>query len=70
MPNTVTVTHHRWPDRYSIKFSQLPDRVFGRWDFARTVRDLTVSALLTPLDARNLVLDAHAHGSATAIANR
>lgn len=66
---TVTVDHRRG-DRYEVKFSALPGRVFGPGSFVETVRDLRVSALLTPVDARNLVLDAHAHGSATTSTDR
>lgn len=61
---TVTVT--RKGKRFVTSFSALPGRTFGPWDFAETVRDLTVSALLPPRAARDLVLDAHAAGSATA----
>ena len=50
---------------YKLAFSALHGQTFGPWDFSETVRDLTVSALLTPFDARGLVLAALDHGSAT-----
>lgn len=69
MSHTVTVTRGgkrpRVNAKYRLSFSQLPDRTFGPWDFAETVRDLRVSALLAPTEARTLVLNAHANGSAT-----
>jgi hypothetical protein len=52
--------------RYTLEFSRLPGQVFGPWDFAETVRDLQVSALLDALSARNLVLTASEAGSAWA----
>lgn len=63
---TVTVVKRRtgFP-LYTLAFSALPGQTFGPWDFSETVRDLTVSALLIPFDARGLVLDALDHGSAT-----
>jgi len=63
---TVTVVKRRtgFP-LYTLAFSALPQQTFGLWDFAETVRDLTVSALLSPFDARGLVLAALDHGSAT-----
>jgi hypothetical protein len=63
---TVTNTVARGLPRFTVQFSMLPDRTFGPWNFTQTVRDLTISALLTPMAARNLVLDAHAHGKASA----
>lgn len=70
MSHTVTVTRSgkqpRTNAKYRLSFTQLPGRTFGPWDFTETVRDLTVSALLDPMTARNLVLDAHANGTATA----
>ncbi len=61
--NTVTVS--RKGKRFVSEFSQLPGKTFGPWDFSEMVRDLTVSALLHPMDARDLVLTAHEHGSVT-----
>lgn len=61
---TVTVTR-RPCGEFVIRFSRLPGQTFGPWEFAETVRDLTVSALLEPIDARNLVIEASVHGSAT-----
>jgi hypothetical protein len=63
---TVTVTH-RQGDQYVVEFSALPSTVFGPWDFTVTVWVLTVSAVLSPIDARTLVLDAYTNGSATAV---
>lgn len=62
---TVTTTQRTGLPRFTVQFSALPDQTFGPWNFTRTTRDLTISALLSPMDARNLVLDAHANGSAT-----
>jgi len=68
MTGTVTVRHLRGHaprmSRYTIEFSQLPGQTFGPWDFAETIRDLRVSALMTAIDARNLVLTAHEAGEA------
>lgn len=64
MANTVTVICKRM-DRFTTTFSQLGDREFGPWDFPETVRDLRISALLSAQDARDLVLEAAANGSAT-----
>ena len=61
---TVTVTS-RGSGMFRVRFSQLPGKSFGDWEFAETVRDLTVSALLSSIDARNLVLDASSYGIAT-----
>lgn len=61
--STVTVTARG--KRFTLAFSQLPGRTFGPWGFAETVRDLRVSALLAPVDARNLVMDAAVSGSAS-----
>ena len=63
---TVTVVKRRtgFP-LYTLAFSVLHGQTFGPWEFDETVRDLTVSALLSPLDARNLVLDALERGTAT-----
>lgn len=66
MTNTVTVRKYG-KQRYKVEFSRLPGEVFGPWDFATVVRDLTVSALLTPMQSRNLVLDAATIGSASAV---
>jgi hypothetical protein len=67
MTNTVTVTttQRTGLPRFRLSFSQLPGKTFGPYNFTETARDLTVSALLSPMDARNLVLDAHTHGSVT-----
>lgn len=63
MSGTVTVTFRR--KKYWSEFSKLPGQEFGPYDFAEIVSDLRVSALLEPLEARDLVLDANANGSAT-----
>ncbi|WP_432091431.1 hypothetical protein [Streptomyces sp. NRRL F-5630] len=51
--------------RFVCEYSQLPGRVFGPWDLPEMVRDLRIAALLPGLDARDLVLEASAKGSAT-----
>jgi hypothetical protein len=68
----VTVARNglvRWYDAlhdyYTVTLDALPGRTFGSWTFDETCRDLTVSALLSPADARALVLDAWAAGSAS-----
>ena len=63
---TVTVVKRRtgFP-LYTLAFSALPGQTFGPWDFSETVRDLTVSALLSPLDARKLVLAARNYNTVT-----
>lgn len=50
---------------FTLTFSKLPGQSFGPYSFSEAVRDLRVSALLAPLAARNLVLDAMS-GPATA----
>lgn len=60
--DTVTVTRHG--QRFKVSFSRLPGRTFGPWDLAEAIRDLTISALLEPVDARDLVMEAGATGSA------
>ena len=65
---TVTVRRvgkKRVNARYTSEFSALPGQTFGPFDFAEMGRDLRVSALLSPIQARNLVLDAHEKGEAT-----
>ncbi|MEV2239607.1 hypothetical protein [Micromonospora sp. NPDC049891] len=64
LADTVTVTRHG--NRYKVTFSRFPGHTFGPWDLTETIRDLTISAGLTRVDARNLALDAAANGSATA----
>lgn len=51
--------------RFTVSFSKLPGKTFGPWDLAEMVRDLRISALLTPLQARELVMDAAIKGSAS-----
>jgi hypothetical protein len=63
MLKTVTVT--KKGKHFVSSFSPLPGRTFGPYGFAEMVRDLTVSALLSPLDARTIVCDAAVDGSAT-----
>jgi len=65
----VTVTKgrkYKGEHRYTLTFSAPPDRTFGPYDFAEAGKELYVAALLPRMDARNLVLDAFANGSATA----
>jgi hypothetical protein len=62
---TVTVRYDPGHRAWLVEFSKLPGRTFGPWDFGETVRDLRVSALLEPVEARNLVMDATAAGTAT-----
>jgi hypothetical protein len=61
--DTVTVT--KKGERFLSSFSRLPGKSFGPYDFAEMIRDLTVSALLTPRAARDLVMDAAVGGFAT-----
>jgi hypothetical protein len=51
--------------KYVLTFSALPDQHFGPMSFHETAQDLTVSALMTPLRAREAILDAYAYGTAT-----
>jgi len=51
--------------RYKLSFSKLPGKSFGPYEFTEAIRDLRISALLEPMDARNLVMDAAVEGSAT-----
>lgn len=64
---TVTVTRARSyrGERVTLEFSRLPGRVFGPYYWGEAITDLTVSALLPRLAARNLVLDALTQGAAT-----
>lgn len=50
---------------YTLTFSKLPGQKFGPFGLAEAIQDLTVSALLDPLAARSLVMDAATGGSAT-----
>jgi len=61
--NTVTVIRHG--KNFKSTFSQLPGKTFGPFPLGEMVRDLTVSALLSSRDARDLVLEASAKGRAT-----
>lgn len=65
MIDMATVTVTRKGKRFVSTFSALPGREFGPWEFAEMVRDLRISALLEAAEARDLVLTAHADGSAT-----
>lgn len=62
----ATVTVRKCGQRFRAEFSALPGRVFGPWDMAEMIQDLTISALLPRLDARTLVMEAAVKGSATA----
>jgi hypothetical protein len=68
----VTVTRKSKPGRdavtqtrYEVTFDALPGRTFGPWGYHEMHRDLIVSALLEPVEARGLVLDAWRNGTAT-----
>lgn len=63
---TVTVTFVR--KRYRLAFSKLPGQDFGPYDFAEAIGQLHVGALLSRLDARNLVMDAATSPDHTATA--
>lgn len=63
---TVTVTYAR--KHWSLAFSKLPGQKFGPYDLPGAVGQLRVAALLEPIDARNLVLDAAAADDHTATA--
>jgi hypothetical protein len=54
--HTVTVTCKR--KRYTLTFSKLPGRSFGPYDFTEAIGQLYVGALLSRLEARDLVMDA------------
>jgi hypothetical protein len=61
----ATVTVRKRGQRFTSEFSALPGQKFGPWDMAEMIQDLTISALLSRIDARSLVFDAAASGSAT-----
>jgi hypothetical protein len=63
---TVTVTYAR--KHWSLAFSKLPGQKFGPYDLPGAVGQLRVAALLEPIDARNLVLNAAAADDHTATA--
>lgn len=65
--NTVTVKKvtRRNADNVTLSFSKLPGQKFGPYPWKDAVTELTFSALLSRADARNLVLDALATGTAT-----
>jgi hypothetical protein len=48
-----------------LVFSKLPGETFGPYDFAETVRELRVGALLEPTEARDVVMDAAVTGRET-----
>jgi hypothetical protein len=64
---TVTTTQRTGLPRFTVRFSALPNRVFGPYNFTETAHDLHIAALLSLADARNLILDAHSQGSATRV---
>lgn len=65
--STVTVKKARPRNgpRVTLHFSKLPGQTFGPYAWTEAVTDLTVSALLPRVEARNLVLDALIAGEAT-----
>lgn len=69
MLNGGTVTVTKKGKRFRSSFSILPGKTFGPWDLAEMIRDLTISALLSPHEARGLVFDAATEGSATRATN-
>lgn len=64
MADTVTVKRYPRPisnrihQQVTLHFSKLPGQDFGPYVWMDAVTDLTISALLTRIDARSLVLDA------------
>lgn len=64
LPNTVTVMATR-NGRFVVAFGKLPDHKGKPQSLASAMIELRVSALLSPLEARNLCLDASEHGSAS-----
>jgi hypothetical protein len=50
---------------FKLSFSKLPRQAWGPYSLGETIRELTVSALLDPVTARNLVFEAATEGSAT-----
>ena len=62
---TVRKAAPRRGARVTLHFSALPDREFGPYPWGEAIIDLTISALLSRVDARSLVLDALATGEAT-----
>lgn len=72
LPSTVTVTCNRngytngmHQSVFKITFSKLSDLSWGPFAMGETIRELTICALLSPLDARSLVFDAATNGEAT-----
>lgn len=62
-----TVTVKKAPrKRFTLEFSALPDQSFGPYGFAEAISQVGFAALLSPIDARNLVMDAAVDGAATA----
>lgn len=68
-PAPETVTVRAVSNGYVSEFTALPGKTFGPWDMPEMIRDLTLSALLSPPAARDLVMDASANGTATAETN-
>lgn len=64
--HTATVTCKR--KRYTLTFSKLPGRSFGPYDFAEAIGQLRIAALLSALEARDLVMDAATAEDRTATA--
>ncbi|MFD4933478.1 hypothetical protein [Streptomyces virginiae] len=62
-PPTITV--RGMGGRFVSEFSAQPDAVIGPFDMDEMVQSLTASRLLAPVDARALVMNADARGSAT-----
>lgn len=51
---------------WTLEFSRLPGQKFGPYGFTEVIGQLRIAALLSPLDARNLVMDAVTQGTVTA----
>jgi hypothetical protein len=62
---TVTKVKPRKGPRVTLAFSKLSGQTFGPYPWGEAITDLTISALLSRVDARALVFDAIVVGSAT-----
>lgn len=71
MENTVTITSqgHAPKRRYTLEFSRLPTQNFGPYEFPDAAQHLRLAALLSPVEARNAVMDAAVEGTKTVECN-